>query len=101
MESRGVDSTRSLGVPEEYQVFPNRTLQSVRSDRCYFCLGPARVLATELRIERGEVRQGSIVWLHSGGRLLKTAPEQLRRKSLHEQEVEERKGPVKLSWIFT
>ena len=41
-------------------------------------LGPARVLATETRKDlEGNLRPGSIVWLHRAGRLLRAAPEQL------------------------
>ena len=90
-------------VPGELVYYWRRQVQP--KDRTSFragtFLGPARVLATESRIEQGEVRPGSIVWLHCGGRLMKTAPEQLRRASLHEQEIEELKGPVELPWTFT
>ena len=65
-------------------------------------LGPARVLATETRrTQEGDLRPGSIVWLHRAGRLIKAAPEQLRKASPYEQQVETLKGPVELPWTIT
>lgn len=59
-------------------------------------LGPARVLATETRRDtEGNLRPGSIIWLHRAGRLLRAGPEQLRRASPYEQ-LEALKGPVEL-----
>ena len=64
-------------------------------------LGPARVLATETRrTAEGELRPGSIVWLHKAGRLLKAAPEQLRHASPFEMTVEALAGPVELPWTM-
>jgi hypothetical protein len=65
-------------------------------------LGPARVIATETRKdEDGILRPGSVVWVHRGGRLLRCAPEQLRKASPHEQQIEELHGPVELPWTIT
>ena len=65
-------------------------------------LGPARVIATETRKdEEGVLRPGSVVWVHRGGRLLRCAPEQLRKASPHEQQIEELHGPVELPWTIT
>ena len=65
-------------------------------------IGPARVIATETRkTTEGEWRPGSIVWLHRGGRLLKASPEQLRKASPFEIQVESLKGPVELPWTIT
>ena len=64
-------------------------------------LGPARVIAMETRKEDGEFRPGSVIWLHRAGRLIKAAPEQLRRASLYEQQLEELKGPIDLPWTIT
>ena len=65
-------------------------------------LGPARVLATETRKDsEGNLRPGSIVWLHRAGRLLRAAPEQLRPASSYEQQLETLKGPVELPWTIT
>ena len=64
-------------------------------------IGPARVLATETRREEGHLRPGSVVWIHRGGRLLRAAPEQLRKASTHELEIEELKGPVELPWTIS
>ena len=65
-------------------------------------LGPARVLATETRKDsEGNLRPGSIVWLHKAGRLLRAAPEQLRLASPYEQQIEALKGPVELPWTIT
>lgn len=65
-------------------------------------IGPARVLATETRRENtGELRPGHIVWLHRNGRLIKTVPEQLRKASPYEQQVESLAGPIELPWTIT
>ena len=65
-------------------------------------LGPARVLATETRKDsEGNLRPGSIVWLHKAGRLLRAAPEQLQLASPYEQQIEALKGPVELPWTIT
>lgn len=45
-------------------------------------LGPARVLATETRVNSdGTIRPGSCVWLCKGNRIIKASPEQLRAAS--------------------
>ena len=64
-------------------------------------LGPARVLATETRQEEGHLRPGSIVWLHRAGRLIRAAPEQLRKATPNEAIIEELKGPVEIPWTFS
>ena len=65
-------------------------------------IGPARVLATETRREPdGQLRPGHVVWIHKGGRLFKTVPEQLRKASPYEQMVEELQGPIDLPWTIT
>lgn len=53
-------------------------------------IGPARVLATETRIDsEGEIRPGSIVWLYRADRLIKASPQQLRMASDRESALEE------------
>ena len=64
-------------------------------------LGPARVIATETRVEEDGSRPGSVVWLHRGGHLLRAAPEQLRLASAREQYLEEMQGAVELPWTIT
>ena len=65
-------------------------------------IGPARVLAMETRrAEGGELRSGSVVWLHRAGRLIRTAPEQLRKASPHELEMEELAQPIDIPWTMT
>ena len=64
--------------------------------------GPARVLATETRQDdQSGPRAGSVIWVVKGDRLLKTAPEQLRRASQREEVLEElaTQGPP-LPWTF-
>eukprot|EP00435_Cladocopium_sp_Y103_P046562 s102_g13.t1 len=64
--------------------------------------GPARVLATETRVDdQGNYRPGSIIWVIRGNRLLKTAPQQLRRASVREQCFEELQNPPDLPWTMT
>ena len=64
--------------------------------------GPARVLATETRQdEQGHYRPGSAIWVIRGNRLLKTAPQQLRRASTREQCLEELQNPPELPWTMT
>ena len=64
--------------------------------------GPARVLATETRQnEDGSFRPGSVVWLVRGSRLIKAAPQQLRKASLREECQEEIQNPPSLPWTFT
>ena len=65
-------------------------------------VGPARVIAVETRVEEnGQLRPGSCVWLHRGGRLIKAAPEQLRGASDRERAMEELKGPVEIPWTIS
>ena len=65
-------------------------------------IGPARVLATETRRDPNqELRPGTIVWIHRGGRLLRAVPEQLRKASPYELQLEELRGPVELPWTIT
>ena len=64
--------------------------------------GPARVLALETRQnEDGSYRPGSVVWLARGSRLIKAAPEQLRKASVREECFEEIQNPPNLPWTFT
>ena len=78
---------------------PKRERTTQKSGRF---IGPARVLATETRREPdGQLRPGHVVWVHKGGRLFKTAPEQLRKASPYEHMVEELHGPVDLPWTIT
>ena len=53
------------------------------------------------RTMEGELRPGSVVWLHRAGRLLRTAPEQLRKASPYEVEVEELTQPIDIPWTMT
>ena len=65
-------------------------------------VGPARVIAVETRVDdNGQLRPGSCVWLHRAGRLIKTAPEQLRAASDRERAMEELKGPVEIPWTIS
>ena len=65
-------------------------------------LGPARVLAVETRRkDDGELRPGRVVWLHRSGRLIRVAPEQLRKASPYEIEVEELSRPIDIPWSLT
>lgn len=49
----------------------------------------------------GQLRPGHVVWVHKGGRLFKTASEQLRKSSPYEHMVEELHAPVDLPWTIT
>ena len=62
--------------------------------------GPARVLATESRIENGTGRPSHIVWIVAGGRLKRVAPEQLRYASEREKLLEEVGEPHLYPWTF-
>ena len=77
---------------------PHKEQQIFRSGRF---LGPARVIATETREDHGTLRPGNIVWLHRAGRLIKAAPEQLRRATEFEQQIEELAGPVHIPWTIS
>ena len=59
-------------------------------------LGLATVIATETRNDDGTSRPGNA----RGGRLIRSAPEQLRKVSQHEQRIEELKGPIELPWTI-
>ena len=64
--------------------------------------GPARILALETRLDdEGNYRPGSVVWLVRGSRLIKAAPQQLRRASVREQCLEEIQNPPNLPWTTT
>ena len=53
-------------------------------------------LAVETRVdEQGKLRPGICVWLHSGGKLIKAAPEQLRAATSRERAIEELQAPLK------
>ena len=53
-------------------------------------LGPARVLATETRVDQqGMSRPGSVVWLYRGNHLIKASPQQLRPASDREEALSE------------
>lgn len=91
-------------IPGDLVYYWRRQLQP--ADRTSFqtgkFLGPARVIATETRREEdGTLRPGSVVWLHRGGRLIRSAPEQLRKASPYEQQIEELQGPIELPWTIT
>lgn len=65
-------------------------------------IGPARVIATETRREEGgELRPGHVVWLYRNGRLIQAIPEQLRKASPYEQQIEALSGPVQLPLTIT
>lgn len=58
--------------------------------------------ATETRQDPNqELRPGTIVWLHRGGRLLRAVSEQLRKASPYELQLEELRGPVEIPWTIT
>ena len=80
-------------------------MQVPHSDRQPFqtgrFLGPARVLATETRREDGQLRPGSVIWLYKGGRLLRAAPEQVRKASEAEIMLEELEGAVEIPWTLS
>ena len=90
-------------MPGDLVYYWRRQLQA--KDRGSFLtgkfIGPARVLATETRREGNQLRPGSIVWIHRAGRLLKAAPEQLRKATPVEEDLEELQGPVELPWTIT
>lgn len=66
-------------------------------------IGPARVLATETRVDaNNEVRPGSIVWLYRADRLIKASPQQLRPASDRESALEELSStPQPLPWTVS
>ncbi len=65
--------------------------------------GPARVLAMETSVsdDGSHYRPGSVVWLVRGARLIKAAPEQLRKASLREECQELLCNPPSLPWTLT
>ena len=64
--------------------------------------GPGRVLAVETRKdEDGNWRPGSVVWITRGSRLLKAAPQQVRRATVREQCLEELNVEPNLPWTMT
>ena len=64
--------------------------------------GPGRVLAVETRKdEDGNWRPGSVVWVTRGSRLLKAAPQQVRRATVREQCLEELNVEPNLPWTMT
>ena len=64
--------------------------------------GPGRVLAVETRKdEDGNWRPGSVVWVTRGSRLLKAAPQQVRRATVREQCLEELNLEPNLPWTMT
>lgn len=65
--------------------------------------GPARVLAMETRVSEDgtSYRPGSVVWLVRGSRLIKAAPEQLRKASVREECQEVLCNPPSLPWTLT
>lgn len=65
-------------------------------------LGPARVLATETRVDSdGEIRPGSCVWLYRGNRLLRASPQQLRPASEREEAWAELGLDKPIPWTIT
>ena len=63
-------------------------------------LGPARVLATETKLEHGSGRPGHIIWITAAGRLKRVAPEQLRAASEREKLIAEFESPTPFSWTI-
>ena len=51
--------------------------------------------------EQGFYRPGSVIWLVRGNRIIKAAPQQLRRASQREECVEELLRPPNLPWTLT
>ena len=65
-------------------------------------LGPARVLATETKLNGSEWAPGSCVWLFRGDRLIKAAPQQLRHASYREAALEELTSkPQPIPWTIS
>ena len=65
-------------------------------------LGPARVLATETRLnEDGTTRAGSCIWIVRGSRLFKVAPQQLRFASSREAAWCELEEDQPLPWTIS
>ena len=82
--------------------FQGKTRGPASSARTGGFTGPARVLAVETRqAEDGTYRPGSSVRLIRGSRLIKAAPQQLRRASVREECMEELANPPSLPWTFT
>ena len=74
-----------------YQVTKNHGSSSFKRGKF---LGPARVLAVETHVDAdGALKPGSCVWLFRGNRLLKAAPQQLRRASFREEAMAELEQP--------
>ena len=66
-------------------------------------LGPARILATETRLESsGQARPSNAVWCARGRSLLKCSPEQLRRASPREEVLDTlAQGAQATPWTYT
>ena len=65
-------------------------------------LGPARVLATEKRVDAdGKARPGSCVWLYRGNRLIHASPQQLRPASEQEEAWAELGRDQSIPWTIT
>ena len=64
-------------------------------------VGPCRVLATETRVENGELRAGSVIWLYRAGNLIKASPEQLRPASEREEAWQDLQEPIVIPWTIS
>eukprot|EP00435_Cladocopium_sp_Y103_P070486 s548_g35.t1 len=64
-------------------------------------VGPARILATEMkRDQQGELQRGSSIWLVRGRRLIKCCAEQLRHATDKEHIIHELHQPDTQPWTF-
>ena len=76
--------------------------QGTQTFRSGAFLGPARVLATETkRDSSGNLSPGNIVWLFRGSRLIRAAPQQLRRASDREEAWCELQGNQVIPWTIS
>ena len=49
----------------------------------------------------GKLRPGHVVWVHRNNKLIKCVPEQLRKASPFEKQIEALHGPVQIPWTIT
>ena len=64
-------------------------------------VGPARILATEMkRDDQGELQRGSSIWLVRGRRLIKCCAEQLRHATDKEHIIHDLHQPDQQPWTF-
>ena len=64
-------------------------------------VGPYRVLATETRVDNGQLRASHVVWLYRGGQLIKATPQQLRPASAREEAWHDLKHTSPIPWTIS